>query len=171
MCADDAVVIDRQRIVGEDLVGRDAIVANCRAVAALGADAARVEPLAVRGSRLALGRTTVSFGSFENVFLSVAELDAQGLGRCIVTFDEDALVDAIDELDARYVAAEVGPHADELRAAAEHNRAFRDRDWHRLTATLTEMRSSSTTAGCGRQPTGRATWPGCRASRRPRATA
>ena len=89
LCAEDAVVIDGQRIVGEDLVGRDAIVANGRAVAALGADAARVEPVAVRGSRLALCRTTVSFGSFENTFLSVCELDAQGLGRCIVTFDED----------------------------------------------------------------------------------
>ena len=106
LCAEDAVVFDGQRIIGEDLVGRDAIVANCRAVAALGAEAARVEPLAVRGSKLALCRTIVSFGSFENVFLSVAELDSQGLGQHIVTFDEDGLVEALDELDARYGAGE-----------------------------------------------------------------
>ena len=171
LCADDAVVIDRQRIVGEDLVGRDAIVANCRAVAALGADAARVEPLAVRGSRLALCRTTVSFGSFENVFLSVCELDAHGLGRCIVTFNEDSLADAIDELDADTSPPKTSrmPTGSVPRPSTTGPSEIATGGcWKPPSPT---MWSSLTTAGFGRRPTGRATWPGCRPSRRPRATA
>ncbi len=138
LCAEDAVVFDRQRIIGEDLVGRDAIVANLGAVAALGAEAARVEPLAVRGSRLALGRTTVSFGSFENVFLSVIELDSQGLGRHIVTVDEDSLVEALDELDERYIAGEGAPRADLVRAGREFRQATASWDLDRLRSTMAE---------------------------------
>ena len=138
LCAEDAVVIDGQRIVGEDLVGRDAIVANCRAVAALGADAARVEPLAVRGSRLGLVRTTVSFGSFENVFLSVGEVDAEGLGRRIVTFDEHDLAAAQDELDERYLAAEGAAHADLVRTAREFRHGTATWDFDLLRAVLAE---------------------------------
>ena len=138
LCAEDAVVIDGQRIVGEDLVGRDAIVANCRAVAALGADGARVEPLAVRGSRLGLVRTTVSFGSFHNVFLSVGEFDSQGLGRRIVTFDEHDLAAAQDELDERYIAGEGAAHADRVRTAREFRHGTANWDFDLLRAVLAE---------------------------------
>ena len=61
--ADDAVMIDKRAIIGTDLVGADAIIANLHAVAEFGSTGVRVEPLAVRGSRLALRRTTMDFGT------------------------------------------------------------------------------------------------------------
>ena len=64
LLADDAVSIDKRSIIGMDLVGGDAIVANLRAAADLGLVAARIEPLAVRGSTLGLGRITADFGGF-----------------------------------------------------------------------------------------------------------
>ena len=63
--ADDAVSIDKRSIIGMELVGGDNIIASLQAGVDLGLVAMRGEPLAVRGSTLALGRIIVDFGGFE----------------------------------------------------------------------------------------------------------
>ena len=132
LLADDAVLIDKRSIIGMDVVGGDAIVANLRAAVDLGLVAARVEPLAVRGSTLGLGRITTDFGSFESVFLNVGQVDADGLVSHIILFDEDALADALAELDARYFAGEGREVAAAAQNVADGIAATNRRDWQGL---------------------------------------
>ena len=79
-------------------------------------DRLTVEPVAVRGERLALNWSVVSSDdSLESVFLHVLELDAAGLVVRMAYFDEDDLAAAVAELDERYFAGEGAEHADLLR--------------------------------------------------------
>ena len=106
LLADDAVLIDKRPIIGMEVAGGDAIVASLSAAVDIGFVAARTERLAVRGSTLALGRVTTDVGGFESQYLNIGQLDADGLISHIVLFDEDALAEALAELDARYFAGE-----------------------------------------------------------------
>nr|WP_067285619.1 BTAD domain-containing putative transcriptional regulator [Mycobacterium sp. 1164985.4] len=75
-----------------------------------------VEPIAVRGTRLALVRTcwldgTLSERPVTNELLAVTELGAEGLVDLIVAFDPDDITRALRELDSLYVAGEAAPYA------------------------------------------------------------
>ena len=92
-----------------------------------------VRPLAVRGSRLALAEVTVRLGNdFELNALQLVELDDHGLGCRFVFFDEDALAEALEELDARYLAEDGAADTPSFRATANFARLHRARDWDGL---------------------------------------
>lgn len=74
------------------------------------------EPVAIRGSRLALSRD--KFRDTNEVdrpiaveTLMLAEVTDAGLQHHLVIFDPDDIDSAFDELDARYIAGEAAPHA------------------------------------------------------------
>jgi class 3 adenylate cyclase/tetratricopeptide (TPR) repeat protein len=132
LIAEDARTEDRRTLIGDDLVGRADHVANFAAAAALGSGRVSFEPLAVRGSTLALGRTEMVFGDWESAWLSVNELDADGRYARGVMFDERDLGAAAAHLDAWYCAGEGSGHADVIRPWVEHLAAFHARDWDEL---------------------------------------
>ena len=133
LCVDDVVTVDRRSMLAGDIRGRDELLANNRALLELGIDAARVDTIAVRGSRLSLARITVRFnGMFEIAVLQVFELDNDGLLCRLAFFDEAELDAAIDELDARHVAGEGAVHAEVLRAAHAMGRLNRTNDFEEM---------------------------------------
>ena len=102
---------DRRSIVGGEVVGRAAHVANLETITALGDRNGEYAPLAVRGSTLALGRVTSDFGDWDSRLLALIELGADGLASSAVYFDDADLDAAIDELEERYIAGEGAPYA------------------------------------------------------------
>jgi hypothetical protein len=125
LISEDSFTRDRRSVIGSDLFGRAAHVANLETIAELGAHNVVYEPLAVRGSTLAVGRLSIDFAEWDSRLLALSELDADGLVASAVYFDEEALADALAELDERYIAGEGAEHAQLLRAAFDIDRAFR----------------------------------------------
>ena len=120
--ADDISADDRRRVIGGGpRSGRDAEVANLRAMADLGASQMDSTVVATRGSRLVLHRTHAAQDDsrFEASFLSVTEINTDGQIVRVVGFDVDEIDAAIAELDARYLAGEAAAHADTWSAIAE----------------------------------------------------
>jgi class 3 adenylate cyclase len=136
LIAENAFTRDRRSIIGTDLVGRAAHVADLEAIAALGDRNVEYEPLAVRGSTLAVGRLTSDFADWDSSLLALSELDADGRVISAAYFDEEALDDALMELDERYLAGEGAEHADLLRRFQELTHAFIGRDLDALRALL-----------------------------------
>lgn len=107
--ADDAYADDRRHVVsGGPRNGRDAEVANLRAMADLGAARLDSTVLAIRGRRLALFRTHVwdTDGRAEASFLTVMDVNAESRIVGVVGFDTDDVDAAFAELEARYVAGD-----------------------------------------------------------------
>src|SRR5262249_47745352 len=113
----DFTLFDRRRgPSAPPVIGRDVNAANLRAVFDVGLVRQDWEPIAIRGDRLLLRRTRVeSESGLVVVFLEVDEVDDEGLMVRAVTFDDDDLQGALDELDARYMFGEGAPHAHLLR--------------------------------------------------------
>jgi class 3 adenylate cyclase/tetratricopeptide (TPR) repeat protein len=132
LCAEDIRVFDHRPVIGTDLIGRAAVVANFEATAALGSGSVAFEPIAVRGSTLALGRTVMDFGDWGSAFLMLGELGPDGLGARGGWFDEADLTTAIDELDAWYLAGEGAEHADLAWVAARWTAAANRSDFDAL---------------------------------------
>ena len=118
--ADDFVRLDRRRGISAPTAnGADDFMAAYAAWFDVGFDTVGVEPLAVRGDRLAFGRFVWRADDGREVaFLGVYELDEAGRIYRAVHFDEDALVDAQRELDERFLIGEGAPHARILQIAA-----------------------------------------------------
>lgn len=96
--------------------GRDAALANMRAVAGLGITDFTVSDVATRGERLILTRSVVSFrdqgpGAFVTEQLDVGEINSAGQLLASVSFDGRDIEAAFAELDARYLAGEAAAHA------------------------------------------------------------
>ncbi|MGV0606722.1 BTAD domain-containing putative transcriptional regulator [Mycolicibacterium sp. XJ1904] len=110
LLAADVRAEDRRRIVNDGLrQGREAFVANMRAVADVGTGDVTSTVVATRGRRLVLAR--VRSERFHNDVLNLVELDAaQQLITSTVVFDVDDLDVAFIELDARYGAGEAAAH-------------------------------------------------------------
>ena len=109
--------------------GRDFVEAY-RGFFDVGFDVLTNEYLAVRGDRLHLARVRVRTGDGrELVFLHVAEFDESGRAIAGVNFDEDDLIAAIEELDARYLRGEGAAHGDVLRAFNANAVAVAARDY------------------------------------------
>ncbi|MDQ1548298.1 MAG: hypothetical protein QOH69_3202, partial [Actinomycetota bacterium] len=114
--ADDSFVDDRRRVVNVGLWdGRDAVIANMRALAEFGPNIS-LTVMATRGARLALTRICTSnrdlrHGEFAVEMLGIVEIDTDHRIAAHVLFDPDDLHSAFKELDDRYLAGEAAAHA------------------------------------------------------------
>ena len=114
---DDISTDDRRRVVGAGVRhGRDAQIADMRAVADLGITKVTSTVMATRGERLILTRARYSgrdqgADAYLSEVLGVYELDADDRIAAVVTFDVDDIDAAFEELDARYLAGEAAVHA------------------------------------------------------------
>jgi hypothetical protein len=115
--ADNVATEDRRRVVNAgNMHGREADIANMRALADLGIANIASTIIATRGERLALNRARMTGRdqrpeAFYTEALSVTEVDADNRLAAQVVFDPDDIDAAFEELDARYLAGEAAPHA------------------------------------------------------------
>ncbi|MEY2433000.1 MAG: hypothetical protein QOC92_2725, partial [Acidimicrobiaceae bacterium] len=106
---------DRRRVVNAGVRhGRDAVIANLRAIAEVGTESVTSSVVATRGERLALNRVRFSVrrGEVSAEVLNITEIDANDRITASVQLDPDDLDAAFEELDARYLAGEAAAHAD-----------------------------------------------------------
>ena len=112
MIADDVCDDDRRRVVSSGIRrGREAQIANLRAIVDVGVKNIESSVIAIRGDRLALTRSRVSGGdrwpeAFGLELLSIVETAADNRLVAGVQFDLDDIDAAFAELDARYLAGE-----------------------------------------------------------------
>ena len=141
--AEDFSTDDRRRVVGAGARrGRDAEIADMRAIADLGlTNARRTAVLATREGRLVLSR--VRFSGREHGpeavitdILAINETNADNRIAATVVFDPDDLDAAFDELDARYLAGEAAAHAQTWSVITDAYAAFNRRE---LPATAPDM--------------------------------
>lgn len=125
---------DRRRVVNSGLRrGRDALIANLRAVADLGTTNVTPVVIATRGERLALASVRLSSrdepaDAFYSEVIRVVEINSGQRIAAAVVFDIDNVEAAIAELDARYLAGEAAPYADTWSAIAQGYGAFNRRE-------------------------------------------
>jgi hypothetical protein len=123
--ADDFWADDRRRAVNTGVrSGRDAEVANVKAIAALGCENISSAPIATRGESLVLARHTFTGDGFEGLTIDVVEINANNKIAALITFDPDDFDAALEELDARYVSGEAGAHAQTWSVVAEAYATF-----------------------------------------------
>ena len=138
----EATVHDRRRLVGgQRRSGRAEVLAMDQAFGAVGFDTPNehAHVLAVRGDRLALvsGGTTTSDG-LEAQFVTLVEIDELRRIAALDFYDEDALADALAELDARYLDGEGAPFSSTLAPANEFARRHQRREWDELPVLFAE---------------------------------
>ena len=108
--AADLVGDDRRRVVNAGIRrGRDAGIADMRAIAEVVTDEITWTAIAARGERLILCRPHSP--TFQSEVLNIAEIDADERIRAVVVFDPDDIDVAFAELDSRYAAGEAAAHA------------------------------------------------------------
>ena len=138
MLIDDYFSDDRRRVVGAGLRhGRDAQMADMRAIADLWITNVTSTVIATRGERLALTRSGYSgrhqgSEAFRTDAVAVGEINADGRIAAAVVFDPDDIDAAFTELDARYLAGEAAAYAHAWSVVAEAYAAF---NRHELPAT------------------------------------
>ena len=95
--------------------GRDAEIANMRAIADVGAENMTSAVIATRGERLVLSRARFSgrdaARGVPSTALGIIEINADNRIAADVVFDPDDIDAAFAELDARYLAGEAADHA------------------------------------------------------------
>jgi hypothetical protein len=134
MIADDVCHDDRRRVVSSGIqLGRDAQIANLRAVVDVGVKNIESFVIAIRGERLALTRTRVSGGdqrpeAFGLELLNIVELGANNRITAAVQFDLDDVDSAFEELDARYLLGEAATHSHTWSVIADTYAAFNRRE-------------------------------------------
>ncbi|OBA59910.1 regulator [Mycobacterium sp. 1100029.7] len=115
--ADDFGSDDRRRLVGAGVRhGRDAELADIRAIADVGITNVTSNPVATRGERLVLTRGRLTFrhqgvDAYVTESFSIVEINADERIVALVSFDLDDFDSALRELDARYLAGEAAPHS------------------------------------------------------------
>src|ERR1700735_883387 len=123
--ADNLSNEDRRRVVSTGIFdGRDAQMANTRAMAELWSTNMTRTVLATRGRNLSLARITLSdseeqAAAFLTEFHCVLEISADDLITSIIVFDLDDIDAAVAELDARYLAGEASAHPDSWLAITQ----------------------------------------------------
>jgi hypothetical protein len=138
LVADDTSTYDRRRVVNaENQHGRDADIANLRAMADLGVKNIASTLIATRGDRLALSRVRMSGrdhrpDAFRTEALAIAEIDADNRIAARVVFDLDDSDAAFEELDARYLAGEAAAQSQTWSVITGIYAAF---NRHELSAT------------------------------------
>jgi class 3 adenylate cyclase len=134
LIADDACNDDRRHVVSGGIQrGRDAQLANLRAVIDVGVRNMESVTIATRGERLALTRTRVSGGdqqpeAFGVELLNIVEIDTDNRITAGVLFDLNDIGAALEELDARYLAGEAAAYANAWSAIAEAYAALNRRE-------------------------------------------
>jgi ketosteroid isomerase-like protein len=109
-----------------------------------------ITPIATRGERLALSRgvfagdADVGGGPLAIDYLTLDEVDADGLSMSVVLFDSEDLDAAYAELDARYAAGEGAVLESESMAFLKVITAFNDRDWDTVIALTSTTGSGPT---------------------------
>ncbi|MGA8545923.1 MAG: BTAD domain-containing putative transcriptional regulator [Mycobacterium sp.] len=148
LLSDDILMDDRRRIVnGGVRRGRDAEIANERAVADVGVTKYTPTVIAVRGERLALSGYSISDGWSGSKVLGVSEINAESQIVARIVFDPDDIDAAFEELDSRYLAGEAAPYAQTWSVIAAGYAALNRREQspttpdyvqidHRLRATV-----------------------------------
>ncbi|WP_197746535.1 BTAD domain-containing putative transcriptional regulator [Mycobacterium cookii] len=132
--ADDFFNDDRRQVVsGEVLHGRDAQMANMRAIAELLSTDVTSTVIATRAARLALVRLGFSDRShapnaFQIEVLGVVGIDTEDRIAAFVVFDVDDIHAAFAELDARYLAGEASAHAQTWSAISQMCAAINRRE-------------------------------------------
>jgi hypothetical protein len=127
---DDFSTFDHRRVVNAGVLrGRDAHVANYRAVAEVGFEGITSTVIATRGQRLALIRVWSSARGFEPgetgaEMIGIVEVDAEDRLTAAALFDLVDIDAAFEELDARYVAGEAADHAHTWSVIARERAAF-----------------------------------------------
>ncbi|OBK40625.1 regulator [Mycobacterium sp. 1245111.1] len=140
LLADDLYSDDRRRLVGNGIQrGRDAQIANLRAIVNVGVKNLESVVVATRGERLALIRTRGSGGdqrpeAFSVEMLNVVELDADNRFAATIQFDLDDFGAAMAELDSRYIAGEAAAHAHTWSLTEEAYAAYNRREISPLTS-------------------------------------
>jgi class 3 adenylate cyclase/tetratricopeptide (TPR) repeat protein len=137
--SEDAVSDDRRRGIRVRFEGRDAVTESFVATARAGVDRIVIEPLALRGDKLALARTLYVGSKYEVDTLTVIGLDDDGKGQIAVMFDPDDRDAALVELDR--LAAQDSQSEDPLVNAATLGNdwwfaALLRRDWESVEAAL-----------------------------------
>ncbi|MDT5210295.1 MAG: hypothetical protein QOF67_2710, partial [Mycobacterium sp.] len=130
MLADDFSADDRRHVVNSGVRhGRDAEIANVKAIAEVGCTEMTSTPIAIRGERLVLSShsfTARDWPGLDIETIDVVEINADNQIVAEIAFDADDLDAAFEELDSRYLAGEAAPHADTwsviARAFVAHNR-------------------------------------------------
>ncbi|WP_413783602.1 BTAD domain-containing putative transcriptional regulator [Mycolicibacterium chubuense] len=107
---------DRRRVVNGGVQrGRDSMIADIRAIAAVGVTNFEPRVIATRGDHLVLFSQRVSGGAGPDAFgfevLNVVEVNSGGRIVRGDAFDPDDFDAALTELDARFVAGEAAAHA------------------------------------------------------------
>ncbi len=113
--AEDMCHDDRRRMVGAGVLrGRDAQIADMRAIADIGVSRPTVDVIAIRGERLALTRARFSGLDSQQAFLvevlAVLEINGDEQFAAMVGFDLDDIDAAFEELETRYLAGEAAAH-------------------------------------------------------------
>ena len=134
----DMIDDDRRRTVNGGIRrGRDIHIANGQAVAETGTDSMTSSVIAIRGSHLALCRSSIFIrdqqpGSFSIDFLSLVQVDDEEQIVAHVGFDTDDLQSAIAELDDRYLAGDAAAYAETWSVIAQ---AYASLDRHEVPAS------------------------------------
>ncbi|OBA73140.1 regulator [Mycobacterium sp. 1554424.7] len=114
---DDFSTTDHRRVVNAGVLrGRDAHVANYRAVAEVGFDGIASTTIATRGQRLALIRVWSSARGFEpgetsTAMIGIVEVDADNRLTAAELYDLEEIDAAFEQLETRYLAGEAAPCA------------------------------------------------------------
>ncbi|ORB11177.1 BTAD domain-containing putative transcriptional regulator [Mycobacterium noviomagense] len=112
MIAENLRKEDRRRVVNAGAwQGRDALIAELRAIADVGIEHLTSDVIAIRGAHLVLSRVRASTGDFQMEYLDILQVDADERLVAHLVFDVDDVDAAIAELDARYLAGEAAAHA------------------------------------------------------------
>src|SRR5206468_8555418 len=123
--AEDISTEDRRRVVNAGLRhGRDAVIAEVSAIAAVGVTKLTTDIIATRGARLVLSRGRASEedqrpDAFRTDLLDIVEIDAEKRVVTRVVLDPNDIDAALAELDARYLAGRAAVLADTWSATSQ----------------------------------------------------
>lgn len=124
---EDILRFDKRHSVSTPtLHGRVEFEENLRAIYDV-FDSGALEPIAIRGERVALARVILSHDGFAASMLGVYETNDQGLLCRGTSFDEEDLDAALDELEDRYLDGEGSEHEYIVRRLQDTARARRSR--------------------------------------------
>ena len=149
---DDFSTVDHRRVVNAGVLrGRDAHVANYRAVADVGFEDIASTTIATRGQRLALIRVWSSARGFEPgetgpEMIGIVEVDADDRLTAAALFDLGEIDAAFAELDARYLAGEAAAHSHTWSVITQAYAAFNRRELPAMDGVTVDHRRVATVA-------------------------